>query len=166
MKVENWGKEMVLEEESSLRELWCWVKVGDWASLERVRMGSILREKWVLSHGGNQKKSGILCQMLWSLTSCEVISSCLLALDQPGWLCEWRWHKHSDAVFASPMSSSLISHVLGWLQFSGPWSEQARLWWVQCVGPELALWTSFRATLGRAVERRWLAHTGKLWSFH
>lgn len=56
MEVENWGDEMVLDEESSLRELRGWVEVGDWAFLWRVRLGGVLREKRVLSHGENQRK--------------------------------------------------------------------------------------------------------------
>lgn len=56
MEAENWGDKMVLEEESSLRELRCWVEMGDWAFLYRVRLGGVLSEKRVLSHGENQRK--------------------------------------------------------------------------------------------------------------
>lgn len=49
---------MVLEEESSLRELRCWVKVGDRAFLYCVRLGGVLSKKRVLSHEENQRKGG------------------------------------------------------------------------------------------------------------
>lgn len=62
------------------------------------------------------------------------------------------------------MRNSLVKHVLGWLQFSHPWGEQVRLWYVQCVGSEFRLWRTFRATLDGAVECHWLAPAGKLCS--